>query len=82
MLWARSTSSFSRVMVSGRPASTVYSVQCSRGRTASHRVSTRSICSALRVVGVPPPMYRERMVSPASFRAAAVASISVSMAST
>ena len=68
-----STASFSRLMVSGRPASTVYSVQPARGRTSLHRVSSRSIWSALRVVGVPPPMYRERMVRPASSKAAAVA---------
>ena len=54
--WLRSTASFSAVMVSGRPASTVISSQAVRSKEVSKAVRTRSICSAVRVVGVPPPM--------------------------
>ena len=54
--WAFKTASFSAVMVSGRPASTVSSSQAERSKAASKAASTRSICSAVSVVGVPPPM--------------------------
>ena len=54
--WAFKTASFSAVMVSGRPASTVSSGQAERSKDVSKAVRTRSICSAVSVVGVPPPM--------------------------
>ena len=54
--WRFSTDSFSAVMVSGRPASTVISVQAEQSKAVSKAVRTRSICSAVSVVGVPPPM--------------------------
>ena len=54
--WAFKTASFSAVMVSGRPASTVISPQQDRSKDSSKAVRTRSICSAVKVVGVPPPM--------------------------
>ena len=53
--WARRTESFSAVMVSGRPASTVYSVQPERSTCSSRAVMTWWSCRADRVVGVPPP---------------------------
>ena len=46
----------SAVMVSGRPASTVYSVSRDRSKHCSTWVSSRSSWGAVRVVGVPPPM--------------------------
>ena len=52
----RSTASFSAVMVSGRPASTVYSTTPPMSNLSFSRPSSRSICAAVRVVGVPPPM--------------------------
>ena len=52
----RSAASFSAVMVSGRPASTVYSTVWLMSNLSFNRPSSRSICSAVRVVGVPPPM--------------------------
>ena len=54
--WHFRTASFSAVMVSGRPASTVISGQAERSKDSSRAVSTASICAAVRVVGVPPPM--------------------------
>ena len=50
-----STASFSAVMVSGRPASTVYSVQADRSMRSASSPMSRSSCPADRVVGVPPP---------------------------
>ena len=52
---ARSTSSFSFVMLSGRPASTVNSIACDRSKSSSTAHRRRSICRGVRVVGVPPP---------------------------
>ena len=49
--------SFSLVILSGLPASTVYSFTCSTGKHASIWPSSRSSCSGSRVVGVPPPIY-------------------------
>ena len=56
MPWALRTSSFSPVMVSGRPASTVNSVHPSMGRDLSTAVKILWSWAALRVVGVPPPI--------------------------
>ena len=50
-----STASFSAVMVSGRPASTVYSVQPDRSMCSASSPMSRSSWGAERVVGVPPP---------------------------
>ena len=50
-----STASFSAVMVSGRPASTVYSVQADRSMCSASSPMSRSSWGAVRVVGVPPP---------------------------
>ena len=78
---ARMARSFSRVMVSGRPASTVNSVPGARAK-ASFTLSSRAASwPASRVVGVPPPMYTARTVFPARRAAAPAASISVSRAS-
>ena len=41
---------------SGLPASIVYSFRCSKEKCSSRKLKTRSICCALRVVGVPPPI--------------------------
>ena len=79
---SRSTSSFSRVMVSGRPASTVISRQPARGRWASAAASRRSSWDAERVVGVPPPTYRVRTRSPACSSTCPVRRTSSSSAST
>ena len=54
--WRRSTCSFSTVMVSGRPASTVYSRIWDRSNSFSRAEHRRSSCSADNVVGVPPPI--------------------------
>ena len=54
--WSSSTWSLSRVMVSGRPASMQYSTQPDRAKLRFRWVSSRSICWADRVVGVPPPI--------------------------
>ena len=70
--------SFSLVMVSGRPASTVNSPQREKSNTPfifPHRTAS---CSAVRVVGVPPPMYTERRESPSSSATWAVFSSSTS----
>lgn len=56
MPWRFRTCSFSGVTVSGRPASTVYSPQAAKSNESVSAVSNSSICSAVRVVGVPPPM--------------------------
>ena len=53
---SRRTRSFSAVMVSGRPASTVYSTAPPMSKRSFSRPSSRAICSAVRVVGVPPPI--------------------------
>ena len=53
---ARRTASFSGSMVSGRPASMVDSAREVKSKLRSSLVSRRSICSAVSVVGVPPPM--------------------------
>ena len=53
--WARSTFSFSAVIVSGRPASTVNSRTEERSKLLSSAVQTSSSCWADSVVGVPPP---------------------------
>ena len=53
---SRRTESFSAVMVSGRPASTVYSAQALRSKAPSSAPMSRSSRAGLRVVGVPPPM--------------------------
>ena len=50
------TASFSAVMVSGLPASTVRSTALARSNFSFSRPSSRSICSAVKVVGVPPPI--------------------------
>ena len=63
---SRRARSFSPVMVSGRPASTVNSVQRERSNTwriFPHRVES---CRADKVVGVPPPMYTEIRERPRS----------------
>ena len=52
---SRRTESFSAVMVSGRPASTVYSVQPDRSMWSASSPMSRSSWGAERVVGVPPP---------------------------
>ena len=62
---ALSVSSLSRVMVSGRPASTVYSRSCVRSKLSSSLEHSSSSCGALSVVGVPPPMYSATGRSPA-----------------
>ena len=53
--WRFNTSSFSRVMLSGLPASTVNSRTPDRSKRRSTSQITRSRCSAERAVGVPPP---------------------------
>ena len=58
--------SFSIVRVSGRPASTVNSRQCSMGKVARILPQSFESCSALRVVGVPPPIYTDMSRSPSS----------------
>ena len=52
----RRTASFSAVMVSGLPASTVSSTASARSNPSRSLPSRRSICSAVKVVGVPPPI--------------------------
>ena len=73
---SRKARSFSWVMVSGRPASTVNSPQREKSNTwriFPHRAES---CRALRVVGVPPPMYTDTKESPRSFVTWATFSIS------
>lgn len=53
---ARRTRSFSAVIVSGRPASTVYSRRAERSNSRSSAAQSLSSCAAESVVGVPPPM--------------------------
>ena len=53
---SRKARSFSWVMVSGRPASTVYSLISVKSKRRSSLVQSSSSCPALRVVGVPPPI--------------------------
>ena len=53
---ARMTASFSGVMVSGRPASTVYSARLPAGKQSPTRAISVSSWSASSTVGVPPPM--------------------------
>ena len=52
---ARMARSLSMVTVSGRPASTVYSVQPDRSMWSASSPMSRSSWGAERVVGVPPP---------------------------
>ena len=73
---SRRAESFSRVMVSGRPASTVNSVPGAREKAVCSRSSRAASWGASRVVGVPPPMYTVRTVLPPWRRAAPAASIS------
>ena len=54
--WARSVRSFSAVIVSGRPASTVYSRRAERSNSRSSFPQSLSSWAAESVVGVPPPM--------------------------
>ena len=55
------TCSFSRSSVSGRPPSTVNSRQRERSKLSWIAVRSACICALESVVGVPPPMYNERM---------------------
>ena len=54
--WRAKTWSFSWVMVSGRPASTVYSRQPERSKLRPRTSRSRFSWLAVRVVGVPPPI--------------------------
>ena len=69
-------------MVSGLPASTVYSRRAERSKFSASTAHSRSSCDAVSVVGVPPPMYSDTGLSPSFFTWAAVAAISFSSAST
>ena len=51
--------SFSLVMLSGLPASTVISYASCTGKFSYRQISNSSSCSADNVVGVPPPIYTE-----------------------
>jgi hypothetical protein len=78
---ARSTRRRSGVMVSGRPASTVYSRRAERSNSRASTAHSRSSCCAESVVGVPPPIYSDTGRRPSAFTWAAVAVISRSSAS-
>ena len=62
--YLRITSSFSRVILSGLPASTVNSSTCSKSKFSRIVPSSRSSWSASSVVGVPPPIYTVSSVFP------------------
>ena len=63
-------------IVSGRPASTVNSRQVDISKLLFTVPSTVSSCSALRVVGVPPPKYTVSSLKPSLFAISAVRLIS------
>ena len=68
-------------MVSGRPASTVYSRRAERSKLSSTAAQSRSSCGAESVVGVPPPKYSATGLCPSFFARAPVCPISVIRAS-
>ena len=72
----RRTASFSSVTVSGRPASTHISEQAPRSNSSPSHEHSRPSCSGESVVGVPPPTYTARTLSPSPATVSAVASIS------
>ena len=63
------TSSLSSVMLSGLPASTVYSFKYVKSNNSSTLVITLSNCFAVSVVGVPPPQYTVFSFLPLNFSA-------------
>ena len=75
---SRMARSFSRVRVSGRPASTVYS--SAPGKHSRIHDSRRRKVSSGSAVGVPPPTYRARRVRPVPVTSGAQARISFSRA--
>ena len=79
---ARMTSSRSRVTVSGRPASTVYSIRCERSKFCSMVLKMRPKSCADNVVGVPPPNYTVASSNPNSLAYLEVSSSSRSNRST
>ena len=79
---AFNAASFSAVTVSGRPASTVYSLKWDRSKFFSITAQIFSICSAERVVGVPPPQYIDSSLKFSFFAFCAVYSSSVQRFST
>ena len=70
------TRSFSRVMVSGLPASTVYSCTPSSSKAPEISLKSLSSCDALIEVGVPPPIYTEVILRPNSFTSSPLCRIS------
>ena len=79
--WARRTRSLSSVIVSGRPASTVYSRSAPRSNSRSSAVHSLSSWAAFSVVGVPPPMYIDTTRSPSARSSAPTAETSFMSAS-
>ena len=74
--WARRAQSFSAVIVSGRPASTVNSEHRERSTYRSSCSSRSESWAAVSVVGVPPPIYTVRTERPSLRRTVPASAIS------